>query len=63
MRERSDRRLAQAIRSSPVLDRKLKDYWLRVLPYLDEAEKTRLWATLRRADQDLLDDPAGDARA
>ena len=63
MREPSDRRLAQAIRSSPVLDRKLKDYWLRVLPHLDEAEKARLWATLRRAGQDLQDDPAGDARA
>lgn len=49
----ADRRLQQAIRRSAILDRKLKDYWLRVLPHLDEAEKSRLWATLRRADDDL----------
>lgn len=55
-REPADRDLARAIRRSPVLDRQLRAYWLRVLPYLGEDEKARLWATLQRADRELTGD-------
>ena len=53
MQQDVDRELTRLIRRSPVLDRKLKEYWLRVLPHLAETEKARLWSTLRRADDDL----------
>ena len=53
MQQDLDRELTRLIRRSAVLDRKLKGYWLRVLPHLAETEKARLWSTLQRADDDL----------
>jgi hypothetical protein len=55
MDELSDRQLARLIRATPVLDAKLKEYWLRVLPHLPQDDRVRLLATLRRADRELDD--------
>ena len=61
MQQDLDRELTRLIRRSPVLDRKLKEYWLRVLPHLAETEKARLWSTLRRAAEDLRAEDKPDA--
>ena len=53
MQQDLDRELTRLIRRSPVVDRKLKENWLRVLPHLADTEKARLSSTLRRADDDL----------
>lgn len=51
MEWQSERNLARAIRRSAILDRKLKEYWLNVLPHLDDSERLRLWTVLKRADE------------
>lgn len=55
MDELSDRQLSRLIRATPVLDAKLKEYWLRVLPHLPRDDRLRLLVTLKQADRELGD--------
>ncbi len=43
--------LRSLVSRSPLLDRRLRGHWLRVLPWLTSAERYELAATLRSTEQ------------